>query len=426
MTLRVALTGNVAAGKSVVAESWREAGVPVISADALAREVVAPGSTGLGEVRQAFGEDVIHADGSLDRAALRARVFGDEAERERLERILHPRIRQLRDAWISSREAEDVPLVVAEIPLLFETGSQGDFALVVLVDAPESVRLARMRQGRGLSEREARAMIAAQMGARDKRARADIVIDNLGTLDELRERALEVLAELRERAGGPRVRLDLHLHTVGSWDCLTDPEAALRRALELGYSRIAITDHDRIAVALDMHERHPERIIPGEEVKTREGIDVIGLYLGEEIPRGAPALEAVAQIRAQGGIPYLPHPYAGGKGGGGRMAEELADACEVVEVFNARLHPGRLNGPALSLAERHGRLRGAGSDAHTLGELGGAFVEVPAHPNTASGLRAALRSARTGGRTASHLVHLASTWAKVRKRLPGAPVSARS
>jgi predicted metal-dependent phosphoesterase TrpH len=298
--------------------------------------------------------------------------------------------------------------------------------VTVLVDAPEPVRLARIFRERGLPASEARGIMAAQMDASSKRALADLIIDNHGSLEDLRSRALEVLAELRKRADTPLVKLDLHLHTLGSWDCLSDPEAALERALGEGYHRIAITDHNRIGVAMEMHQRHPQRIIPGEEVKTREGIDVIGLYLREEIPKGTPALEAVEQIREQGAIPYLPHPFAGGKGGGGRMADELAAACDVVEVFNARLHPTRLNRPALELAERHMKLHGAGSDAHTLGELGGAFVEVPSHPNTADGLRAALSCARTGGRTASRLVHLASTWAKVRKRLPGAPEFVRA
>jgi len=421
MTLRVALTGNVASGKSAVARVWRDAGVPVVSADELSRDAVAPGSAGLEEVRAAFGDGVMAVDGSLDRAALRARVFGDVEERKRLESILHPRIRQLRDAWLLRHEAEGAPLVVAEIPLLFETGTQGDFGLTVLVDAPEPVRLARMLRERGISASEARGIMAAQMDASAKRALADLIIDNHGSLEELRTRALEVLTELRRRAGTPLVKVDLHLHTVGSWDCLSDPEEVLERVLEKGYDRIAITDHNRVGVAIAMHERHPQRVIPGEEVKTREGIDVIGLYLSEEIPEGTPALETVERIREQGAIPYLPHPFAGGKGGGGRMADELAAVCEVVEVFNARLHPGRLNGPALKLAERHGKLHGAGSDAHTLGELGGAFVELPSHPNTANGLRSALSTARVGGRTASHLVHLGSTWAKVRKRLPGAP-----
>ena len=217
------------------------------------------------------------------------------------------------------------------------------------------------------------------------------------------------------------LRLDLHNHTLGSWDCLTDPEALLAGALARGVDRMAITDHNRLDVALEMHRRHPERIIPGEEVKTREGIDLIGLFIGTEIPKGTPAKEVCRRVRDEGGILYLPHPYARGKGGGGRYAEELAPLVDVVEVFNARLHPSGLNGAAETLAESHGKLRGAGSDAHTLREVGGAWVEVPGHENRPEDLRRALADGRVEGRTAPLWIHLASTWAKVRRRLPGAP-----
>jgi predicted metal-dependent phosphoesterase TrpH len=220
--------------------------------------------------------------------------------------------------------------------------------------------------------------------------------------------------------GTPGVlRMDLHLHTAGSWDCLSDPEAVLATARARGYGRIAITDHNRLHVALAMAERYPDAIVPGEEVKTAEGVDVIGLYLSREIPKGTGARETIARIHEQGGIAYLPHPYAGGKGGGGRLAEELAPLCDVVEVFNARLHVERQNRLAAALAERHGKLRGAGSDAHTLHELGNAAVELAPHPNRPQALLRALEGARTSGRSASRLVHLASTWAKVRKKMPG-------
>jgi len=417
--ISVALTGNAAAGKSLVAAVWAAAGVPVVIADDLAREAAAPGTPGLAEIREAFGEGVLAADGSLDRPALRARVFSDETARRRLEEILHPRIWALRAAWAEARRAEGAPLVVAEIPLLFETGREGDFDVTVLVDAPEPVRLRRLVETRSLSEPEARRIMAAQMPAEEKRARADHVLDNAGTAEELEQAASDLLAALRARAGAGTVTLDLHLHTSGSRDCVSDPGAVLERARSRGLDRIAITDHDRLAVALRMAEEFPDRIIPGEEVKTAEGIDVIGLYLAHEIPKGTPARETIERVRDQGGIPYLPHPYAGGKGAGGRYAEELAPLVDVVEVFNARLHPGRLNAPADDLARRHGRLRGAGSDAHTLGELGGARVVVPPHPNTPDGLRRALAGGVVNGTTASRLVHLASTWAKVRKRLPG-------
>ena len=165
-----------------------------------------------------------------------------------------------------------------------------------------------------------------------------------------------------------------------------------------------------------MARRHPDNVIPGEEVRTAEGIDLIGLYLQEEIPRGTPARETCLQIREQGGITYLPHPYAPGKGGGGRLAEELAPLVDVVEVFNARIRAARRNQRGEALAERHGRLRGAGSDAHTVGEIGNAWVELPDHPNRPEELLAALRDASIHGTRAGLHVFLGSNWAKLRKR----------
>lgn len=419
--LGVALTGNVAAGKSLVASRWAAQGVPVVNADDLAREAVRPGTPGLAAVREAFGAGVISPDGTLDRAALRARVFADDEARARLEAIVHPAVRALRAAWVERQRAAGASLVASEIPLLFETGAAADFDVTVLVWAPDETRMARLVRHRGLDEAEARRIMSAQMDQDEKRARADVVIENDGTEAELAASADRVLAELRARAEGgaapDRVRIDMHLHTSGSWDCLSDPEKVLGAALARGYERIAITDHDRLGVALRMSEAHPERIIPGEEVRTAEGVDVIGLYLTREIPRGTPAAETIARIRAQGGIPYLPHPYAGGKGGGGRLADELAPLCDVVEVFNARLHAPSANPRAEELAARHGKLRGAGSDAHTVGEIGNAFVELPPHANRPDALLRALAVATTGGHEASRLVHLASTWAKVAKKL---------
>lgn len=422
--LNVALTGNVGSGKSTVARLWAEAGVPVISADELARRAVLPGSPGLRAVTEAFGDSVLAADGTLDRPRMREIVFASEERRRTLEHILHPLIRELRAAWVERMRAAGERIVVSEIPLLFETGAEADFEVVVLVDAPTEQRRERLRRDRGLSADDVGRIMAAQMDPGRKRAAADIVIENDGSLDELAAEAGRVLEDLRRRTGQDRLRMDLHLHTRGSWDCLSDPEAVLSRAVELGYGRIAITDHNRLGVALRMAERHPDRIISGEEVKTAEGIDVIGLYLVDEIPKGTSARETIERIRDQGGIPYLPHPYAGGKGGGGRMAEELASLCDVVEGFNARLHDPALNERAEQLAARHAKAMGAGSDAHTVREIGNAFVEVAPHPNRADALLAALKGPSSlGGRSASRLVHLASTWAKVRKKLPGAPRS---
>ncbi|MEK9500770.1 dephospho-CoA kinase [Gaopeijia maritima] len=434
MTLRVALTGNVASGKSTVAERFRAAGLPVVSADEVAREVVAPGTEGLARIREVFGPEVIAADGTLDRARMRERVFSDPDARRRLEGITHPRIRAAVDRWIESRAAEGAPVVVAEIPLLFETGRDADFDRIVFVDAPAEERLRRMVDDRGLSAEVARGIMASQGDPEEKRRRAHHRIDNDGSIEQLHARADAVLDWLRASTGAAPesppfaperpapdgwMRLDLHMHTRASWDCLSDPEKVLAHARRRGVERIAITDHNELWLAAEMAERHPESVIAGEEVKTAEGIDVIGLYLTEVIPKGTPAVETCRRIREQGGIAYLPHPYARGKGGGGRMADELAALCEVVEVFNARLHPGRLNHPAPDLATRHGCLRGAGSDAHTVGEVAGAWVEVPVHPNTPDGLRRALARGRVHGRTSSNFVHLASTWAKIRKKLSG-------
>jgi hypothetical protein len=363
---------------------------------------------------------VLAPDGTLDRAAVRRLVFSDETQRRRLEAILHPRIQALRVAWTKEREAEGAPLVVAEIPLLFETGGEREFDVVVLVDASAALRAKRLVEVRGFSEEEARRIMAAQGDAAAKRGRADIVLDNDGTQANLEARALEVLGGLERQAGQPAMRIDLHLHTWGSWDCLSDPRAVLDRARARGIGRIAITDHNRVAVGLRLAEEFPDEVIPGEEVRTAEGVDVIGLYLREEIAKGTPAEETVARVHEQGGIAYLPHPYAGGKGQGGRYAEELARRVDIVEVFNARLHPGRLNAPALALARRHTRPMSAGSDAHTVGEVGGAFVELARHANRPEALLGALRGGSVHGVTASAFVHLASTWAKVRKRLPGA------
>ena len=131
-------------------------------------------------------------------------------------------------------------------------------------------------------------------------------------------------------ASRTQLRLDLHNHSWGSWDCLTDPEALLAAARARGVDRIGITDHNRLDVALEMYEKYPDQVIPGEEVKTKEGIDLIGFFIQNEIPKGTEALEVCHRVREEGGIIYLPHPYAPGKGGGGRFAEELAPRVDVV------------------------------------------------------------------------------------------------
>lgn len=197
--LVVGLTGNVAAGKSAVAELWSRAGVPVVSADRLARAAVDPGSPALARVAELFGPGVVRPDGTLDRAAVRRIVFADDEARRRLETVVHPEVRRLRDEWTDRQRRAGAGMVVWEIPLLFETGMEDEVDVVVVVDAPCEVRRRRIVESRGLTAEEAGAVMEAQMPAGGKRGRADFVVDNAGTREELAVRAAEVLCRLGSR-----------------------------------------------------------------------------------------------------------------------------------------------------------------------------------------------------------------------------------
>lgn len=199
-TYRVGLTGNVAAGKSTVLAHFRDWGAAVVDADQLAREAVATGSPGLAAVLARFGQDLLLADGSLDRAALRRRVMGVEAERTALNAIVHPIV--MRRGGEIERQARQAgaTIIVHDIPLLFEVLSPAAFDAIVLVDAPAPLRRARLEHDRGLSRDEANAMITAQMPSDAKRARAAFVIDNVGSRQELEARAAAVWRELQARA----------------------------------------------------------------------------------------------------------------------------------------------------------------------------------------------------------------------------------
>ncbi|BDO42133.1 dephospho-CoA kinase [Cellulomonas sp. NTE-D12] len=184
---RIGLTGGIAAGKSVAARRFIELGAVLIDADALAREVVAPGTLGLEQVVETFGPEVLAADGSLDRAALAARVFADTEARRRLEALLHPQVRRLaaeREAAAAAIDPDAV--VVHDIPLLVETGQAETFGMVVVVHAPQEQRVSRLVDGRGMPEAEARARVAAQADDDARLAAADVVLDGTGTDDELR------------------------------------------------------------------------------------------------------------------------------------------------------------------------------------------------------------------------------------------------
>ena len=196
----MALTGNIAAGKSAVAELFRAWGATLIDADRLAREAQAPGTPGLRAIAERLGQDLVGADGALDRAALRRRVMADPAALAELNRIVHPEVFRRRRALEAEAQRRGDRIVVSDIPLLFEVADPAAFDVVVLVDAPEPVRRARLITERGLSALEADRMLAAQAPSGPKRERSTFVIDNDGDLATLEARAREVWTALLARA----------------------------------------------------------------------------------------------------------------------------------------------------------------------------------------------------------------------------------
>lgn len=196
----VGLTGGIGSGKSAVATHLARHGALVIDADTLAREAVEPGTPGLAEIVATFGDGVLDRHGALDRTALARRVFADPAARSRLEAIVHPRVRARTTELAAAAPVGTV--VVNEVPLLVEAGLADRYELVLVVLAPEEVRVRRLVAGRGMTEREARARIGAQASDEQRRAVADIVIVNDGTPDDLRRQVDRVWSERLAPAAG--------------------------------------------------------------------------------------------------------------------------------------------------------------------------------------------------------------------------------
>jgi dephospho-CoA kinase len=369
---------------------------------------------------------MLRPDGTLDRAALRAVVFEDRVALRRLEAIVHPTVDRLRSDLLEDARREGARVVVVEIPLLFEKDLRSEFDAVVVVDAPEDMRRRRVYETRGLTPEEFSAMDSAQWPGAQKRAAADHVIWNDGDLEDLESEAREVWdavtgasAAYESRATAPvEWSVDLHMHTNASPDCLNSPGEVVRQARELGLDRIAITDHDQIEGAFEARELDPELVIVGEEVRTAEGLDLIGLFLTAHISRGGTFREVADEIRRQGGVVYVPHPFDSHRGTTEDFLEGVRDCIDAVEGFNARIHDSRRNERAQQWALARGLPLGAGSDAHLLSEIGRARVIMPAFEGPAEFL-VALSGARIEGRSSSHLVHLGSTWAKIVRKLGG-------
>jgi dephospho-CoA kinase len=191
--LRIGLTGGIGAGKSSVTATFAQCGAVIVDADVIAREVVEPGTEGLAALVKTFGEDVLSPDGTLDRPALAAKAFQDDEARSTLNGIVHPLVGKRREEIIAAVAGGSADAVIVEdIPLLVESGMAPLFPLVVVVHADAEVRVRRLVEQRGMAEQDARARIAAQADDEQRRAVADIWLDNSGTPDALAERAREV------------------------------------------------------------------------------------------------------------------------------------------------------------------------------------------------------------------------------------------
>jgi dephospho-CoA kinase len=198
--LSVALTGNIGAGKTTVVGLFRRWGATVIDTDQLVREVQAPGQPVLQAIAGRFGSELIRADGTLDRAALRAMVLKDPAALADLNRLVHPEVHRRRKQLLEQARQRGDRIVVSDIPLLFEAGQPSEFDVVVLVDAPEPLRRSRLISSRGWPSDELDPMIRAQLLSAPKRARSDYIIDNEGDLAALERSAVEVWQALLARA----------------------------------------------------------------------------------------------------------------------------------------------------------------------------------------------------------------------------------
>jgi len=212
------------------------------------------------------------------------------------------------------------------------------------------------------------------------------------------------------------LKADLHTHTHYSPDCLSTPESVIERCLKVGVNCLAVTDHNRIDGALEMERLAPFTVIVGEEVKTTQG-EIIGYFLKEHIPRGLSPQETVERIKVQGGLVCVPHPFDRVRRSVLRREalQEIASQIDIVEVLNARVTLGKDLRQARAFASRWGLPASAGSDAHTPGEIGTAYVEMPEFGGVLDFCRA-LAQGRIRGHRALPWVHLFSAYAKWRKK----------
>ncbi len=215
------------------------------------------------------------------------------------------------------------------------------------------------------------------------------------------------------------LKADLHVHTKYSVDCNTPVEKIVSRCLEIGINCVAICDHGTAEGALRMRKIAPFKVIVAEEIMTPDG-EIMGMFLEKTIPSRISVKEAISQIRAQGGLVCIPHPFDRLRRSALRnnMIEEIAEHIDIIEVFNSRIFFPQNSAKALAFATKHGIPRSAGSDAHTLQEIGNAYVEMPEFKGKDDFLQA-LEKGKISGHMTNPFIHFASAWTKLRKQRRG-------
>jgi predicted metal-dependent phosphoesterase TrpH len=215
------------------------------------------------------------------------------------------------------------------------------------------------------------------------------------------------------------IKADLHVHTCYSIDCLSPLEQIVERCLELGINCIAVADHNTIAGALKLREIAPFKVIVAEEVLTPVG-EIMGLFLSEEVSRGLSPQETISRIRSQGGLVGIPHPFGRSLPWNANplTSTEVLSQVDIIETFNSRTPFSNSNARAEKLAKEQGKAASAGSDAHTLGEVGRAYVEMPEFDGPDDFLNS-LAQGKIFGQKSSYLAHFASMWARIRNHILG-------
>jgi predicted metal-dependent phosphoesterase TrpH len=218
------------------------------------------------------------------------------------------------------------------------------------------------------------------------------------------------------------IKADLHIHTCYSIDCLSPLEQIVERCLEIDINCIAVADHNTIAGALKLREIAPFRVIVAEEILTPVG-EIMGFFLSEEVSRGLSLQETISQIRSQGGLVGIPHPFGRSLPWNTNLlaSAEVLSQVDIIETFNSRTPFSNSNASACKLAKEQGKAASAGSDAHTLGEIGRAYVEMPEFDRPNDFLDS-LAQGIIFGQKSSYLAHFASTWARIRKHILGDPL----